>query len=253
MTEKEIYLAGHCNRKYFCNFNFFEKIDTADKAYWLGFIAADGSISKNTLEIGVHKNDTSVLEKFKKSIESDHKIIITKTNMARLCITNKNTVLDLIDKGIIYSKTGKLNPNLIFSNIPDIFIRDFCRGFIDGDGSFACSSKKGSRITFKLGCKGFEFLDYFQDIIISKTNLPKTKLYKYKDREDYYCLMWGGTKQLKILYNFLYKNSDVSLSRKKEKIEAYFDFKEKTRFKRNVPKFDYSAFSYKNYSKFDNL
>ena len=31
---------------YKANFNYFDKIDTPDKAYWLGFIWADGYIAK---------------------------------------------------------------------------------------------------------------------------------------------------------------------------------------------------------------
>jgi hypothetical protein len=30
-----------------CNIDYFEIIDTEDKAYWLGFIYADGCITKN--------------------------------------------------------------------------------------------------------------------------------------------------------------------------------------------------------------
>ena len=35
---------GNHYRKYFFNFDFFEKIDNELKAYWLGFIYADGCI-----------------------------------------------------------------------------------------------------------------------------------------------------------------------------------------------------------------
>lgn len=33
--------------KYNYNRNFFSKIDTEDKAYWAGFIAADGNVRKD--------------------------------------------------------------------------------------------------------------------------------------------------------------------------------------------------------------
>lgn len=37
---------GNHYRKYTFNFNFFEKIDNELKAYWLGFLYADGCIHK---------------------------------------------------------------------------------------------------------------------------------------------------------------------------------------------------------------
>lgn len=39
-------LKGNHYRKYFHNENFFENIDTEEKAYWLGFMFADGYISE---------------------------------------------------------------------------------------------------------------------------------------------------------------------------------------------------------------
>jgi uncharacterized protein (DUF608 family) len=36
--------SGNHYRKYFFDFDFFEKIDTEKKAYWLGFLYADGCI-----------------------------------------------------------------------------------------------------------------------------------------------------------------------------------------------------------------
>ena len=43
---------GNHYRKYFHNVNFFEKIDTEEKAYWLGFMFADGYIIDNSNRYG---------------------------------------------------------------------------------------------------------------------------------------------------------------------------------------------------------
>ena len=42
-------------KKYTANYNFFEKIDTEEKAYWLGFIAADGHVSRGD-QVIIYKN-----------------------------------------------------------------------------------------------------------------------------------------------------------------------------------------------------
>ena len=51
------------------NENFFEKIDSPRKAYWLGFLYADGCIldqrKSKILEITLSKNDKNHLQKLK--------------------------------------------------------------------------------------------------------------------------------------------------------------------------------------------
>ena len=43
------------SRKYYINHNYFEIINTEEKAYWLGFIYADGYVqsNRNTKNIGI--------------------------------------------------------------------------------------------------------------------------------------------------------------------------------------------------------
>ena len=59
------------SRKYNFDENFFDKIDTEEKAYWLGFIYADGAIFKRTLSIRLSTKDIHHLEKFKKILNTD--------------------------------------------------------------------------------------------------------------------------------------------------------------------------------------
>ena len=54
--------------------NYFEKIDNYDKAYWLGFICADGSINKTNNKMTLVSKDLENIEKFKKSVKSEHTI-----------------------------------------------------------------------------------------------------------------------------------------------------------------------------------
>ena len=52
-------------RKYRCNETYFDHIDSESKAYWLGFIYADGCISNNgyRFEVRLSKNDEDHLIK----------------------------------------------------------------------------------------------------------------------------------------------------------------------------------------------
>ena len=54
--------------------DYFKTIDTPEKAYWLGFICADGCIYKDGGKLTIMVKDREICEKFKAAIKSDHKI-----------------------------------------------------------------------------------------------------------------------------------------------------------------------------------
>ena len=49
--------------------NFFETIDSKEKAYILGWIASDGYVDKQHIEITLHKKDIEVLEYIKNTLD----------------------------------------------------------------------------------------------------------------------------------------------------------------------------------------
>ena len=74
-----------------CNYDYFEIIDTEDKAYWLGFIYADGNINKakNTLTINLQGKDNGHLAKLNKCIGGNYSVKVfdaTNTQRAKLKI-----------------------------------------------------------------------------------------------------------------------------------------------------------------------
>lgn len=100
---------------------FFEVIDTEEKAYWLGFIYADGCVSKTSnqdrFEIKLKRTDLDHVEKLKKSLQSEHKICFGVTDnefgkceYCSLNIVNQKLVDDLVSKGVFYNKSNILEP-----------------------------------------------------------------------------------------------------------------------------------------------
>jgi hypothetical protein len=62
-------------KELFCDYHFFDKINTEEKAYWLGFIAADGCVTdKGCLQILLSRKDRDHLELFKKHINGEHPV-----------------------------------------------------------------------------------------------------------------------------------------------------------------------------------
>lgn len=96
---KEIYKMG--KRLYSYDEKFFEIIDNEEKSYWLGFIMADGCITKNKLIISLSEKDKSHLEKFKESIQSTHPIKTYKCQSGYSNVNKNRSILQIIDEKIV--------------------------------------------------------------------------------------------------------------------------------------------------------
>ena len=125
------------------NVHYFNKIDSANKAYILGFIAADGSLvfrkykgtitGNPTLTITLNKKDIDVLYFIKNEFGCEHSIKdLNNRDQVRFTITDKYLSQDLISLGVTPRKTFTLQD--ISKNIPKKFRKAFLLGYFDGDG-----------------------------------------------------------------------------------------------------------------------
>ena len=192
--------------------NYFTTIDTHAKSYFLGFIAADGAIVKNTnsntyeLTITIHNKDIDILNFFKKELNCDHKIsnnLGSNKNLCRFRISDKQLTKDLFSLGIVPNKSLILSS--FINKIPNEFFNSFLLGYFDGDGSiYITKSKK-----YYINIRGTENLltDYLTYFNINK------KLYKY---DSTFQLVLGSKEHLFTFFNKLYKDSPIYLKRKHE-------------------------------------
>ncbi len=103
------------------NSNFFSTIDTEEKAYFLGFVITDGSVRDNQLRFYLKAEDKYIIEKFKRALNSDVKIIEDKRpnkHSYGFEINDRNIVKDLRQYGVIENKTYLMN-HICFEKIPD--------------------------------------------------------------------------------------------------------------------------------------
>jgi len=138
-------LSGKETRRYYSNFSYFNKIDSVDKSYFLGFIASDGCVyarnndtQQQMLSIGINQKDEEVLIKFLKYIEGENPInnhYADKTYVSQIQIVSDELCNDLSKYNIVPRKTWSYCP----TNIPEEFMWHFIRGFFDGDGSISWS------------------------------------------------------------------------------------------------------------------
>lgn len=191
--------------------DYFEVINTEEKAYWLGFWYADGyvALKTNHLEISLQKSDINHLVKFAKAINFTKNIAIdNKVGRCRICFANKKMHKDLIDQGCIPQKSLKLEPP---KDLQNNLIHHFIRGYFDGDGSISFNQNKEHRptITF-LGTKNIlSFISINLLNEISKTRGNHESLITLTIE---YC-----GKTARNLLKLMYENSSVHLDRKYKK------------------------------------
>lgn len=132
--------------EYFYDINYFENIDTEDKAYWLGFIYADGYIYQTPrncgLGIELAIKDIEHLKKFNKCISGNlpiatrwrepNNLIKTRRQVCSIRLYRKKIIEDLNRYGVLFNKTYK---DLHLPNLSKDLMPSFIRGFFDGDGS----------------------------------------------------------------------------------------------------------------------
>lgn len=218
--------------KYYYDESYFEKIDTNEKAYWLGFLYADGCIvtdkrrnNSKHLELSLCKKDARHLKKFLYCLKSDAIVHFKKSKCGnkeyescRINIYNKKICEDLINLGCVPRKTYDLKfPS--HEIVSKKFLKDFLRGFFDGDGCINVSNN-----TIKLNIAGT--LDMLQeighylvenDIVISIPTLSKDKR-----KNSLYQLWIYGVDNVKNVLDYLYKDSSMFLDRKFDLYSSFY-------------------------------
>lgn len=211
-------------KHYNVNENYFEIINTKEKAYWLGFLYADGYVRKKELRLKLKFSDKKHITKFKKELKSEHKIKdavqkvkvnnkIYYSKCSSLSIYSIKLVDFLINKGC----TNKKSKTLTFPKFLDQqLIPHFLRGVFDGDGSVSIGNDIYHSINFNIVSGSLPFLT---DI---KNEFMKLNIYDCvisKNKSNCWYINWYRQEDIKKLYYYLYKDANVYLERKKNKFE----------------------------------
>lgn len=126
------------------NDDYFSIIDTEEKAYFLGLLLADGCISYDTknerqpmLRLQLIEEDKIILEQLRKALNSNNRITKDERPNRKTCCTfsirSQKIVNDLAKYSIIPNKTYLVEH--FPKNISENLLKDFLRGYVDGDGS----------------------------------------------------------------------------------------------------------------------
>lgn len=197
---------------------FNKKIDTADKAYLLGYIFSDGCLSydkhSKRERITIVSNDFQIIKEFHK-IMTPNKSIYQQGKSYKIVSNNPNDIEILKSYGITYNKSLSIN----FPDISEKLIPDFIRGVFDGDGSVYINKTKSNNITYEYLNVSFTTGSIcFANGLINALAFFGIKTKLNKDcRKDVYYIRIQSKENIQKFFRLIYSNYSLKLERKYEK------------------------------------
>lgn len=218
----------------------FKKIDTQEKAYFLGFMYGDGTISEYTskngkiryqTKISIHENDNELILMFMKNFPFFNKgsFDYSKYNansgiQSSVSSYSKELSQDLQLNGLYPRKSYENANKLRIPNIEKELIPHFIRGFFDADGSVYTRTKRKNLITIEFCSVAKNFLieidSYLKSLDINSWKII-AKEPKGNGKQTYYLLQYIRTSEIQKLIALMYDNSTISLDRKRIKCLQY--------------------------------
>lgn len=206
------------NRLYSLDATTFQTIDTEAKAYWLGFLFADGSVSKRTVTLALSHKDRSHVEAFRDFMKSEApvkdvmRLVNTLTSIVQ--ITDRDLAADLVKLGI---SVGRPLPTTSLIATPPELQHHWIRGFFDGDGS---AGQGRPRMSFC--CPHTELLHLIRDMIAAWARHPFGSILPHSHGVVWY-LTYSGINSCRDTANYLYRDATFCLQRKYDRTRKWFE------------------------------
>lgn len=211
---------GEDNRLYKLDNTMFDVIDTEEKAYWLGFLYADGCLSRGkTLYLILAERDGEHVNTFKQFMRSESPLKHIVSNRSTYG-ESKQIKIEITDKHL-GERMSELGMNTVrkmsgYGSLPFIsehLVHHWIRGWCDGDGSVGT---KDESIGF---CGTQELLLKVRSILADEKGLnPELQIKMY--RHMYYLIYKGYFVANKVA-DYLYQDATVYLPRKREIINNW--------------------------------
>jgi hypothetical protein len=193
--------------------SFFDKWSD-EMAYILGFIAADGNVSKNRFKLGIKLStkDKEHLIAIRNLVAPKNKIYVSKNkSCVSLEICSKYMCNRLVTLGV----TPRKSLTLKFPEMPRKYIKHFIRGYFDGDGCISKTKTTSVWCSYFLGTKNMlENINKY----INESTLIGNKNVRYVKQSNIYKISYSTHDSIK-LGNWMYENSSIYLKRKRDKFK----------------------------------
>lgn len=200
--------------------DYFEQIDSPAKAYFLGLITTDGCVfwKKNGsafLTISLKASDRYILEAFMSEIRCNRRLVYDRrANCYTATVSSNKVVTDLAKYAVVpKSSLTQLFP----SNIPSLYVGDYLRGLIDGDGSYGFYSRPRRRVHKKSVrmCSGSkQFISAFIECISKVAGASQVAI--LQEESHLFTCAWYSNDDVEAIISLLYAHGGYCLTRKKE-------------------------------------
>lgn len=199
--------------------SFFTNIQDPVICYILGFIWADGHVSKkkNRISVGISKKDFQDINGCLLKKIPFH-IHFMKRNGNPVFYINDLQLHSFLKENDYLIKSD-VSPTKILSKIPDNIKHYFFRGYFDGDG---CFTKLKTCPTIILTGSYNQNWKEMTDLVFNLTNhTPKILRRVMKKGHKASMVYFYGKDRIKKFLNYLYKGEVIGLSRKRERYEQF--------------------------------
>ncbi len=210
--------------------NYFLNIDTQDKAYILGLLFADGHFGNTNPSISLQEDDKKHLEAVKNTIGIERPLryiapyINRYSTKGQYCFSFVKEVKNILKHTDVQKS--------IFPNIEYDYMRHFIRGLFDGDGCISIDSRYADnhlRIndcaipgTFYILFNYYDHAAFVSNYLSDNCGINPSRIFTKigNGNVEIYMIRWSGTKNLEKIRDFIYKDANLFMPRKKIKFDV---------------------------------
>lgn len=207
-------------RKYGVNDDYFNN-ESSNMAYILGFLAADGTVTKNgnRIKIGLSSVDRKFLELIKEELGAESNIFDYETSngymVSELGFTSQKIKQKLAEYNIIPGKTETFT---FPTNLSKKYWIDFIRGYFDGDGSVGTAGP--SAIRWQICSHRPQVLETIVEFLFEDYGIPKVSVQKNEHGNSFLYRIQYSNNSTRKIFQILYTPNSLYLPRKFEKFKS---------------------------------
>lgn len=207
-------LVGESNRKHFYNNNFFDIIDTEEKAYILGIFVADGYNNEKDGVIKLTLIDKDLVKIVGLNIGTDQPLYEKVSKKGK---TAYELALNCKHMSQTLSKQGCPQKKTFITKFPDVsivpphLIHHYIRGYFDGDGCVHIRKKGWNKVVHIIGTCEF--------MTVMAQHLPCPSFVRKRHKNKVWFLGIYRMNHVEEFRDWLYRNATLFLARKKERFD----------------------------------
>lgn len=202
---------------------YFSLIDSPERAYWFGFIVADGNVSQDgrRLCVRLKLSDIDFLAKLGLVFGKEPKVYSNGVNKrgiqkwaSELDVYSAPLVNSLVLKGVVPAKS-KVVGSSVMGCVTGEYFSHFVRGFLDGDGSIRKPEVSG----LVLHAYNEDFLRGLTKRIQERLPVSEVEPVKAKGGRVF-IVAWYSKRDLRLFYDFLYRGvpEAILMERKRDRL-----------------------------------